>query len=233
MENDYFLSHTFDQFDDFLNGRPIRPYDTDKLKSNSYSNSNTYSNNRFRNNYDYENAKNKMNLTNEQTHYEPYFSKATSRNQNKIYSPATSTQSYYGNSQSDFNIPIIRSISQHSNYLPVIPNGVPNSVRYVPSDVIPSNVVAAAAVVPTAVHPQPIVQTTIVPMTSNQIHTSYQPIQQPQLISTISPRYVTKPPPIINTFTYQPLKLPPINRSKRFIKYTNPVKFVRRQQAPF
>ena len=221
MENDYFLSHTFDQFDDFVNGRPIKPYDSDKLKSNSGYNNN--SNNRFTNNHDYESYRNKVNFSNEQLHYEPYFSKSTSRIQNthsKLYSPATSTKSLFANSQSDLNFPVIRSISQQTNYLPIVSNGVPNSVRYVPSNVVPPTVIS-----------QPV-QPSIIPITNNQIHHSYHPIQQPpQLISRVSPRYLTKPAPIINTYSYQPVKLPAINKPRRFIKYTNPVKFVGR--APF
>jgi hypothetical protein len=234
MENDYFLSHTFDQFDDFVNGRPIRPYEMNKLKRNpTYNNNNSINsfnaNNRFRNNYDYDNMRTNMNLSqnsNEHTHYEPYFSKSTSRNHPKLYSPANSQKSLYASSQPDFNFPVInppavRSFSQQNYHVPIISNAVPKSVRYVPSNVLP----------------QPIVQPSVLPITANQIHTTYQPIHQPQptqLITAVPSRYAQKPVPIINTFSYQPVKLPSINKSKRLVqKIVTPIKFVTRSQAHY
>ena len=256
MDNDYLMSHTFDQFDDFVNGRPIRPYDVGKYKTqpnhshNSYHynvNQNTF-NNRYRNNSDFDRHRNM--ILNEAIsqpqplppppHYEPYFSKSTKNqtrfNQPSLLSPTNSIKSLFANSQSDFNLPPIRnsnrSGSQLSYAAPLFYSNTSNT------PLIQSTVPPTVHYVPSPVSNPTIVKPHLLPATTTPVQTIFHPIQQPNVttvVSQIPSRHVgPRPAPIINTFTYQPVGLPSIRNTKQIApKLINAVNFRTRIMPKF
>ncbi len=242
--NDYYMAHTFKQFDDFLSGRPIRPYDLDNGQSNTgignNNNSNKSSNptngnssqqsfysNRHSNNSQTDFDRHRNMILNEALggprHYEPYFSQSTNQNIRA-----------HNNNMNTYNQK--QPVARYSNYsplfstpTPIMNNNVPSTVQYVQSNMLP-------AISPALMHNvhQPVSVQHPMQQTINQIHQI--PSVSPRVISTVTPTYFSKPAPIINTFTLPtntnvlpaitPRRLAPIKLTNNI----NPIQFRTREQ---
>ena len=219
--NDYYMAHTFKQFDDFLSGRPIRPYDDQGHQNGAqggYSDQSRYSNysnyhNHNSSSSDFE--KHRQMILNESRHYEPYFSQSTKYPQNN-----NNRRRFEGGPHSSLNTysdayPIVpkRSTTEFTNYTPIVFHSnhatpiLTPTTHYVasPGTMLP-------AISPTLIHP---------------------PNVSPRFVSTMTPTYVTKQAPIINTYTMPATTLLPAIAPRRLApisKQINPIQYTTKDQ---